>query len=143
MKNRLPMRPNQSNPPQRHTPAPASSHSRRRKLLPEQRIQLADFGGGSGPAIGKPQNRRTHPRRKTDMMMSFKFDRKGRGRPGNTHQGNINPIRRSARHHSQYAHLASESRSSNTQFTTAISRRVYTLPHAAARLAHRFHAEPR
>src|SRR5271156_6713790 len=129
MKNRLPMRPNQSNRTQRHAPAFASSQSSRRKFLPQQKIQLADFSGRSPPAIGKPQNRRTHPRRKPHMMMPFKFDRKGRRRARNTHQGNINPIRRSARHHPQYAHHSTKSRSLKAQFTTSISRAVYTLPH--------------
>jgi len=62
-------------------------------------------------------------------MMSFEFHRKGRGRARNTHQGNINAIRRSARHHSQYAHHTAESRSQSPQFTTAISRPGYTLPY--------------
>src|SRR5271155_2615604 len=132
MKNRLPMRPNQSDPTQRHTPPPTSSHSRRCKLLPQQKIQLTDFGGGSTPAIGKPQDRRAHARRKPHMMMSFEFDRKGRGRARNTHQGNIDPIRRSARHHSQYAHHSTESRSPQAPFTTAISQQVYTLPYVFA-----------
>src|SRR5579863_8487486 len=119
MKNRLPVRPNQSNLTQRYSPLPASSQSLPRKLLPQQKIQLADFSGRSSPAISKPQNRPTHPRREPHMMMSFKFDRKGRGRPRNTHQGNINPIRRGPRHHPEYAHHSPESRSPKPQFTTA------------------------
>src|ERR1700735_119260 len=65
------------------------------------------------------------------MMMSFEFHQKGRGCARNTYRGNVNAIRRSARHHSQYAHHTAESRSQSPQFTTAISQPGYTLPYVA------------
>ncbi len=129
MKNRLPMRPNQSNRTQRHTPPSASSQRRRRKLLSQQKIQLADFSGGSRPAVGKPQNRAAHPRGKPHLMMSFEFHRKGRKSarkyaPSATSMpsAEVPDIIPSTR----ITPLSLEAR--KPQFTTAISQQVYTLP---------------
>ena len=81
MKNRLPVRPDQRNLPQRYAPSFARGDRRSRKLFADYKIKLADLSSGSRRPVRESQNRVSHGRGESNVMMFLELRRNRRRRP--------------------------------------------------------------